>query len=151
MRSALLAADLIVIEDLNVCGMVRNTGEPGGGPFWVRGADGHCSRQIVEAAQIDAADSAQRALDSEPTCLAETHFSFHEVRLRFTAGALQVFPIRSGLFLPLPDRHLIRLGEQRLHRLERVVGVEDTDPVHLPVDRVRHEPVQGREVMALAG
>ncbi len=25
---------------LRVCGMVPNTGEPGGGPFWVRGADG---------------------------------------------------------------------------------------------------------------
>lgn len=34
-----------------VCGVVANRGEPGGGPFWVRGPDGS-SRQIVEAAQL---------------------------------------------------------------------------------------------------
>jgi hypothetical protein len=32
--------------------MVANTGEPGGGPFWVRDAAG-VSRQIVEGAQVD--------------------------------------------------------------------------------------------------
>jgi hypothetical protein len=55
---------------LRVCGMVRNTGEPGGGPFWVRAPDGRCTRQIVEAAQIDARDGAQRALFA-----AATHFN----------------------------------------------------------------------------
>jgi len=38
---------------LRVCGMVENVGEPGGGPFWVRGADGKVSTQIVESSQID--------------------------------------------------------------------------------------------------
>ncbi len=38
---------------LRVCGMVPNSGEPGGGPFWVRNAKGRLTRQIVEAAQID--------------------------------------------------------------------------------------------------
>jgi benzoate-CoA ligase family protein len=38
---------------LRVCGMVPNSGEPGGGPFWVRGADGQMALQIVEKAQID--------------------------------------------------------------------------------------------------
>jgi hypothetical protein len=38
---------------LRVCGVVRNTGEPGGGPFWTRGRDGRVRRQIVEAAEID--------------------------------------------------------------------------------------------------
>jgi hypothetical protein len=42
--------------------MVPNTGEPGGGPFWVRGADGALTRQIVESAQIDASDAAQKDL-----------------------------------------------------------------------------------------
>lgn len=46
---------------LRVCGMVRNAGEPGGGPFWVRGADGVRTPQIVEAAQIDGRDSARQA------------------------------------------------------------------------------------------
>ena len=38
---------------LRVCGMVPNSGEPGGGPFWVRDALGRVTRQIVEGAQID--------------------------------------------------------------------------------------------------
>jgi len=36
-----------------VCAVVRNTGEPGGGPFWVHGRDGRSTRQIVESAQVD--------------------------------------------------------------------------------------------------
>lgn len=33
--------------------MVRNTGEPGGGPYIIKDADGSTSLQILEAAQID--------------------------------------------------------------------------------------------------
>lgn len=36
---------------LRICGMVRNEGQPGGGPFWVQEATG-VSKQIVEKAQI---------------------------------------------------------------------------------------------------
>lgn len=42
----------ILSRPLRVCGVVRNTGAPGGGPFWVRAADGTVSLQIVESAQI---------------------------------------------------------------------------------------------------
>lgn len=38
---------------LRVCGVVPQSGEPGGGPFWVRGPDGGSTRQIVEGAQVD--------------------------------------------------------------------------------------------------
>ena len=38
---------------VRVCGMVRNEGEPGGGPFIVRDKDGATSLQILEGAQID--------------------------------------------------------------------------------------------------
>lgn len=38
---------------MRVCGMVRNEGEPGGGPFLVREADGSSSLQILESSQID--------------------------------------------------------------------------------------------------
>jgi hypothetical protein len=38
---------------LRVAGMVVNRGEPGGGPFWVRGEDGAVSAQVVERSQID--------------------------------------------------------------------------------------------------
>lgn len=37
---------------LRICGMVRNEGEPGGGPFWVENADGTLALQIVEGSQI---------------------------------------------------------------------------------------------------
>ncbi len=47
---------------LRVCGVVANQGEPGGGPFWVRGSDGRLSVQIVEAAQIDLTDRGQRSI-----------------------------------------------------------------------------------------
>ncbi|HSC34616.1 MAG TPA: DUF4301 family protein, partial [Thermodesulfobacteriota bacterium] len=49
--SALLESALR--RPLRVCGVVRNEGEPGGGPFWVRGKDGSLSKQIVESAQVD--------------------------------------------------------------------------------------------------
>lgn len=46
----------VLNRPLRVCGMVKNEGEPGGGPFWVRGKDGETALQIVESAQIDLAD-----------------------------------------------------------------------------------------------
>jgi len=47
---------------LRVCAMVRNTGEPGGGPFWVRHPDGMLRPQIVETAQVDLSRSSQRKI-----------------------------------------------------------------------------------------
>ena len=38
---------------VRVCGMVKNEGEPGGGPFIIREKDGSTSLQILEGAQID--------------------------------------------------------------------------------------------------
>ena len=37
---------------IRVCGMVKNEGEPGGGPFWVRDAEGREQLQIAESSQI---------------------------------------------------------------------------------------------------
>jgi nicotinamide riboside kinase len=52
-----------LIERLNrpirICGMVKNEGEPGGGPFWVRDRKGNLSLQIVESSQIDLQDPKQ--------------------------------------------------------------------------------------------
>ena len=53
-----------------VCGMVRNEGEPGGGPFWVRHADGTLSPQIVESSQVDMKSEEQKAVWA-----ASTHFN----------------------------------------------------------------------------
>ena len=55
---------------IRVCGMVKNTGEPGGGPFWVRQPDGSLSLQIVEASQV-ASDSSQQ----QHTWQSSTHFN----------------------------------------------------------------------------
>lgn len=52
---------------LRVCGMVANSGEPGGGPFWVRDVSGRVTRQIVEGAQIDKADPAQAQILADST------------------------------------------------------------------------------------
>ncbi|WP_159517020.1 DUF4301 family protein [Sunxiuqinia indica] len=38
---------------IRVCGMVKNEGEPGGGPFWAKNADDSVSLQVVESSQVD--------------------------------------------------------------------------------------------------
>ena len=38
---------------IRICGMVKNEGEPGGGPFWITNTKGEVSLQIIESAQID--------------------------------------------------------------------------------------------------
>ena len=42
----------ILNRPLRICGIIKNTGEPGGGPFWVRDENGALGLQIVEPAQI---------------------------------------------------------------------------------------------------
>lgn len=55
---------------IRVCGMVRNQGEPGGGPFIIRDSDGATSLQILEAAQINPDDPR-----SEELLKGSTHFN----------------------------------------------------------------------------
>jgi hypothetical protein len=55
---------------IRVCGMVRNVGEPGGGPFWVKNSDGSVSLQIVESSQINLSNPLMRKLFD-----ASTHFN----------------------------------------------------------------------------
>ena len=54
---------------LRVCGMVKNEGEPGGGPFWVDDPEGKDipSLQIIEEPQIDRTDPAQREIWNSAT------------------------------------------------------------------------------------
>lgn len=52
---------------LRVCGMVVNTGEPGGGPFHCTDQDGAVSLQIVETAQINPVDIEQRKIVTQAT------------------------------------------------------------------------------------
>ena len=52
---------------LRVCGMVKNVGEPGGGPFLVYNADGSFSPQILESSQIDLKNPASKAMFDKST------------------------------------------------------------------------------------
>ena len=52
---------------IRICGMVKNEGEPGGGPFWARNADGTVSLQVVESSQIDSNDPAQMDIAQHAT------------------------------------------------------------------------------------
>lgn len=64
----------MILEKLNrplrVCGMVKNEGEPGGGPYMCIDKDGSTSLQILESAEIDKSNPvAMRALQHS------THFN----------------------------------------------------------------------------
>lgn len=47
---------------IRVCGMVKNTGEPGGGPFLALNSDGTISLQILESSQIDLKDPSKKEM-----------------------------------------------------------------------------------------
>jgi len=50
---------------LRICGMVRNEGEPGGAPFWVREKDNSQTLQIVESAHVNPNRPSQRNIWSQ--------------------------------------------------------------------------------------
>jgi hypothetical protein len=52
---------------LRVCGMVKNVGEPGGGPFLAINPDGTISLQILESSQIDLKDPDKKAMFEKGT------------------------------------------------------------------------------------
>ncbi|WP_190810054.1 DUF4301 family protein [Flagellimonas sp. S3867] len=47
---------------IRVCGMVKNEGEPGGGPFWITDENGNVSLQIIESAQVDLSNEDQASI-----------------------------------------------------------------------------------------
>lgn len=55
---------------IRVCGMVRNEGEPGGGPFIIAGRDGTSNLQILESVQINMDDPVAKT-----TLATSTHFN----------------------------------------------------------------------------
>jgi hypothetical protein len=55
---------------IRVCGMVKNVGEPGGGPFLTVNADGTVSPQILESSQIDMSNPEDKAI-----MMNSTHFN----------------------------------------------------------------------------
>lgn len=57
----------ILDRPIRVCGVVENTGAPGGGPFVIKNKNGEISRQIVEMSQIDINNAQQKALVDRAT------------------------------------------------------------------------------------
>ena len=55
---------------LRICGMVKNEGEPGGGPFLINEKDGGHSLQIVESSQLEMKNPQQKKIFD-----AATHFN----------------------------------------------------------------------------
>ena len=52
---------------IRICGMVKNEGEPGGGPFWVKAENGVTSLQIVESSQINLQNEKQAKILANAT------------------------------------------------------------------------------------
>jgi hypothetical protein len=52
---------------IRICGMVKNSGEPGGGPFLAKNSDGTSSLQIAESSQIDMNNAEQREIVQKST------------------------------------------------------------------------------------
>lgn len=59
-ENKLLYINQILNRPIRVCGMVKNEGEPGGGPFWISGTKGKISLQIIETSQVDLLDRNQQ-------------------------------------------------------------------------------------------
>jgi hypothetical protein len=68
LRQPLEALVQLLKRPLRVCGMVRNEGLPGGGPFWIQDDHG-ISKQIVEKAQINSGSDQYRLM------IQSTHFN----------------------------------------------------------------------------
>ena len=66
-------ADLVIYlrkklnRPMRVCGIVKNVGEPGGGPFLAYNPDGTVSLQILESSQIDMKDPEKKAMFEKGT------------------------------------------------------------------------------------
>lgn len=52
---------------MRVCGMVKNVGEPGGGPFLAYNSDGTISLQILESSQIDMSNAVAKEMFEKGT------------------------------------------------------------------------------------
>jgi hypothetical protein len=52
---------------MRICGMVKNEGEPGGGPFWVKNTEGEISLQVVESSQMNLKDPLQEEIVAKST------------------------------------------------------------------------------------
>lgn len=100
---------------IRICGMVKNEGEPGGGPFWITDGEGNVSLQIIESAQIDMSNTAQAEILGNAThfnpvdlvCGVRNHkgekynlLNFVDVKQGFITGKTQAGKELKALELP---------------------------------------------------
>lgn len=78
----------ILQAPLRICGVVLNTGEPGGGPFFVKDSRGLIQPQIVESAQVNQEDPLQKQIFQEAT-----HFNPVELVCCLENGAGERFDL----------------------------------------------------------
>ncbi len=57
----------LLFRPIRICGMVRNEGEPGGGPYWINDAMQGESLQIIESSQIDLNNPQQKYIFMQAT------------------------------------------------------------------------------------
>ena len=67
LANRILRLRAVLNKPIRVCGMVKNEGEPGGGPFWVKEKGGSLSLQIVESSQVDFTNENQKKIFSDAT------------------------------------------------------------------------------------
>jgi hypothetical protein len=79
----------ILNRPIRICGMVKNTGEPGGGPFWVENQFGKPSLQIIEKAQIELSKPEQKSIFEK-----STHFNPVDLVCSITDYKGQAFDLK---------------------------------------------------------
>jgi nicotinamide riboside kinase len=67
LKDKISAVKSLLNRPIRVCGMVKNEGEPGGGPYWVTTQNNVVTLQIVESSQVDLNDDNQVKLMGSAT------------------------------------------------------------------------------------
>jgi len=135
---------------LRVCGMVKNLGEPGGGPFFALNSDGSISLQIVESSQIDFNDAKQATIAQKAThfnpvdlvCGVKNYESKKYNLLRFTDPKTGLITIKSSDGKELKAQELPGLWNGSMsdwNTLFVEVPIETFNPVKTVNDLLRKE------------
>mgnify|MGYP000931478088 CR=1 FL=1 len=126
---------------IRVCGMVKNEGEPGGGPFWVKELNGEISLQIVESSQINKDDPKQLKILKE-----STHFNPVDIVCGVRDYKGKVFDLREFVdastgFISIKSKDGVQLKAQELPGLWNG-AMDDWITVFVEVPNTTFNPVK---------
>ncbi len=135
---------------LRVCGMVKNEGEPGGGPFWAKNPDGTVSLQVVEASQIDPDSVSQQNILKHAThfnpvdlvCATRNYRGAAYDLTRFTDPATGFISVKSKDGKELKAQELPGLWNGAMSNWNTIfveVPVETFNPVKTVADLLREQ------------